>query len=316
MATTDSIQGTFVQDGFTLWSPATHELQCAILEGPLRTHYSTTYGINRRFVLEDVPGFSVISGLPQDIMHDLYEGVVPYELKCFLLHCIESRYFSFKQLNERILNFDFTEDRPTPIELRSTVQNIRQSASQMIALTRELPILVADLIPDKDEHWVSFLILLKICSIALSPITTPDTVAYLKVLVEEKLSLFKKLYPDKRIIPKQHYMVHYPSQIEQFGPLVQSWCMRHKAKLSFIKRASKRGNFKNLCQTVAKKHQLWLCYQLQCEHHLLYPSMQKSPKSSITKFSNEPEHIQEQLKHVHPITQLLTEDCTVERPAW
>lgn len=44
--------------------------------------------------------------------------------------------------------------------------------------------------------------------------------------------------------------------------------------------------------------------------------MQKSPKSTITKFSNEPEHIQEELRHLQPITELLTEDCTVERPAW
>ena len=316
IATTESMQTTFIESGFQLRTPTSHELHCTLLEGPLRTHYSTTYGVNRRSVLEDVPGFSVITGLPHDTMHDLFEGVVPYELKCFLFHCIEARLFSFKQLNDRISRFDFNEDRPSLIQLRNEDQKIRQSASQMIVLTRELPMLVADLIPETDEHWKSFIILLKICSIALSPITTPDTVAYLRVLIEEKLTLFVTLYPDKRIIPKQHYMVHYPRQIEQFGPLVHSWCMRHEAKLSFIKRASKRGNFKNMCQTVAKKHQLWLCYQLQCEDHLIYPSVQKSLKCTVEKFCNEPEHVQEALKRVCPIAELVDEDCTVERPAW
>lgn len=122
----------------------------------------------------------------------------------------------------------------------------------MIALTREFLMLVADKIPDTDEHWKAFLLLLKICKIALSPKTTPDTIACLRVLIEEKLFSFTKLYPDQHLKPKQHYMVHYPSQMEQFGPLIHSWCMRYEAKLSFIKRASQQGSFKNVCLTVAK----------------------------------------------------------------
>lgn len=38
-------------------------------------------------VLEEAPGYSVINGLPHDMMHDLYEGIVPYELKLLLQHC-------------------------------------------------------------------------------------------------------------------------------------------------------------------------------------------------------------------------------------
>ena len=29
-------------------------------------------------VLEEAPGYSVINGLPHDMMHDLYEGIVPF----------------------------------------------------------------------------------------------------------------------------------------------------------------------------------------------------------------------------------------------
>ena len=76
----------------------------------------------------------------------------------------------------------------------------------MIHLSREFPMLVADLIPDNDEHWYPFLILLKICSIALSPVCTYDTISFLRVLIEEKLELFKKLYPENSMILKQHYI--------------------------------------------------------------------------------------------------------------
>ena len=39
--------------------------------GLLGAHHSTNSGINRRSILEDIPGFSVVSGLPHDIMHHL-----------------------------------------------------------------------------------------------------------------------------------------------------------------------------------------------------------------------------------------------------
>ena len=51
------------------------------------------YGINRRSILQNAPGFSVATGIPQDIMHDLFEGVVATELQLFLTHCVESRFF-------------------------------------------------------------------------------------------------------------------------------------------------------------------------------------------------------------------------------
>ena len=79
----------------------------------------------------------------------------------------------------------------------------------------------------------------------------------------EEHTLFHKLYPDISIIPKIHYMVHYPSQMMQFGPLIHTWTMRHEAMLSIIKRAS-HGNFKNVSLTVAKRHQHLLCYHLNC----------------------------------------------------
>ena len=102
----------------------------------------------------------------------------------------------------------------------------------MIALCFNLLLLVGDRVPDDDENWLSFLLLLRICDIALSPICTSDTVEYLKLLVEEKLSMFKQLYPQSSITPKFHYMVHYSTQIENFGPLITSWTMSLNSVLS------------------------------------------------------------------------------------
>ena len=150
----------------------------------------------------------------------------------------------------------------------------------MIALCFNLPLLVGDRVPDDDENWLSFLLLLRICDIALSPICTSDTVEYLKLLVEEKLSMFKQLYPQSSITPKFHYMVHYSTQIENFGPLITSWTMRHESKLSFIKRASKCSNFKNVAKTVSDGHQHWQCCKLEMERPFLHITFESSSKKT------------------------------------
>ena len=278
-----------------LRDPETHFEQCSKLTGPLKDHYSTNYGINHLSVLEEVPGFSVVTSMPHDIMHDLFEGIVPLELKLLLSHCITCKYFTLQELNVRILAFDFPENMPTSI---SDISHIRQSASQMMTLTRFLPLIIGDKIPLEDDHWVSFLLLLKICGLSLSPSFTPDNVAYLSVLIEEKLSLFRQLHPGIRLIPKQHYTVHYPSQIENFGPLLHSWTMRQESKLSFIKRVSRQSNFKNVCKTAARKHQFWFCSKLVSLPHLLLPYLEKSPKGYTTCLENELDYVQVELLRI------------------
>ena len=83
-------------------------------------------------------------------MHDLFEGIVPYELKLLLRHCVQSKYFTIGELNARIEEYDFASNHPFLIDPKITtnpIAKIRQSASQMITLSRELPLLIADLIP-------------------------------------------------------------------------------------------------------------------------------------------------------------------------
>ena len=67
-----------------------------------------------------------------------------------------------------------------------------------------MPLLIGDFILVDDRHWENFLRLLKIEETQLA--------AYLALLTEEYLTEFSELH-DRRLIPKQHYMVHYPTQI-------------------------------------------------------------------------------------------------------
>ena len=80
-------------------------------------------------------------------------------------------------------------------------------------LAVNLPLMVGDLVPNTDEEWECFLLLLDILQICVSPVVSTDLVAYLTALIEMYLSAFCKCYPHKNIIPKQHYLIHFPSQI-------------------------------------------------------------------------------------------------------
>lgn len=70
--------------------------------------------------------------------------------------------------------------------------------------------------------------------------------------------MFTELYPLNNLIPKHHFMIHYPACIRQIGPLVHVWTMRYEAKHKFFKLSIK--NFKNITKSLAKKHQIAIAY--------------------------------------------------------
>ena len=273
-----------------------HSQHCSkISEEPLAAHYSTTYGGCRRSILMSVKGFSVMEGLPHDDMHDLLEGVLSYEMKLLLKYLFSSKYLTLEQFNDRLHNFEYGHSevgsKPSTISVQhlSADAKIRQSASQMMLLSHILPFLVGDKVPAGDCKYDCFLLFLQIMDITLAPAIHVDTIAYLQTLTSDHHTTFKELYPDCSIIPKMHYMIHYPQQILECGPMVRARTMRHEAKLNFFKQAAKISNLKNIPKTLAQRNQAWFCYQLQ-SNSLLHRQLQCGP-STVT-LQNEPTNTQ------------------------
>lgn len=281
LADKNDSQNFFRECEFEIRTPLSHVEHCKLLEGPNGSEASVEYGINRVPLLESVSNFSVINGMPHDIMHDLYEGVIPHELKLLLQHCIGENYFDLDLLNERLQSFDYgyneSGDKPAPL---TEVTKIKQTASQMKLFSNILPLLVGDRVPTDNPYWECYNLLLRVCDVCTSSSLTVDSAAYLEHLIEEHHTKFKSLYPNASIIPKMHFMVHYPQQIINYGPLVHTWTMRHEAKLRVLKRAARISNFKNVCQTVAKRHQHLMCLHM----HTMYNSgLIKPPETGPLK---------------------------------
>ena len=80
---------------------------------------STEYGVNNRSILMDLHYLAIYdSTCMPDVMHDLFEGVLQYETKLFLIHCIGSHLFTLDMFNSRMealeLCYGMDSDRPTP----------------------------------------------------------------------------------------------------------------------------------------------------------------------------------------------------------
>ena len=102
-----------------------------------------------------------------------------------------------------------------------------------------------------------------------APVITIEATYYLQFLIADHLELFTQLFPDETLKPKQHYLTHYPRCIRMVGPLVRLWAMRFEAKHNFFKRlAHITCNFKNICKTMAQRHQMYQCYRFCAKEHI------------------------------------------------
>lgn len=202
----------------------------------LRGFYSKHYGINVRTKLLGAPYFDPCEQLVEDVMHIFLEGVLAYEMKLLLNYYINDiKAFGLSDLNNRIQQFCYgysnSKNRPSLIlerDLEKTAStNLGQSASQMWLLSTVLPFILAEFVDTTTDQWRCLISIIELMSLCLANKISLTTIVYLKRAIKEHLQLFKSLYGNMcNIIPKQHYLIHLPSLIFKFGPLVRSWCMR------------------------------------------------------------------------------------------
>ncbi|EDO36381.1 predicted protein [Nematostella vectensis] len=176
------------------------------------------YGINQRSILNFTRYFHVVGGLPGDTMHDVLEGLLQYEVKEFLKYAMyEKRFLTLDNLNTSIRDFDYgysdAANKPSLISskiLNSGTNSLKQRGS---------------CIPGDDEKWQLFIILLEIVSIIFSEVITKDKAAHLRDLITDHHTRFATLYPECSIIPKMHYILHYPLTIVR-----ANWCIVNGTK--------------------------------------------------------------------------------------
>lgn len=65
-------------------------------------------------------------------------------------------------------------------------------------------------------------------------------------------------------------LLHYSGVIQRLGPLVRLWCMHYQAKHNYFVRVAEKGcNFKNICKTLAVRHQVHMLAKMPIMEHTM-----------------------------------------------
>jgi len=233
----------------------------------------TAYGITGKSPLNELSHYHVVPGLPPDAMHDLYEsGVATDVLQSLIKHYAESGNLSLDQLCVTIKDFKFkSHDKSNKPEVAivNGSFNFKQKSAQVWCLVRTLPLLIGHVVPTNDTKWEVAIALKEMVDIIMSPVLSPAGVTYLGDLVGHFHSVYQTEFPQVNLKPKGHYTLHYKESVLKYGPLKNLWTMRFEAKHSFfIDIVRRTKNRKNLCKTMAQRHQYMQAMHLQSSDYL------------------------------------------------
>lgn len=220
-----------------------------------------TRGIKMKCVLNDLKYFHILKNWSVDIMHDLNEGVIPFVLKGFFSKMIEIGLHSIESLNDWIQSFDYgsLNQRNLPSKISLEKSNLNQNATQSKCLLQHISFVFWKHWDNEylKYFWTCIQSLLRIVVICYSTEITQKNIDFLHKEIETHLDILKEL--QFQLIPKHHFLTHYPKVIEEMGSLVNMSTHRferkHKQLKSFMKNNS---NFTNITQTIARKHQEYL----------------------------------------------------------
>lgn len=273
LVTRDEIQDVIHADELRLRTKEGYDNNVRVVnEDPSQ---STTYGIHFNSPFNS-GNFHVVGGLPPDIMHDLLEGVVPYELALVLKALISKKFIQLDKINHKIATFKYgpLDKLDKPVTISVLGDTIKQNAGRTWCLLRLLPLMLCEWVPKNDPHWQWLLELKDIVEIIFAHTLAIGHVIHLQQMVQDHIHSFKILFPDARLKPKHHFLLHYPMQIMLFGPLRQCWCMRFEAKHNyFIRTLRTLNNYINPCATLATRHQYNMAYRLISDSAFLKEDM-------------------------------------------
>lgn len=239
----------------------------------VKTDFKDSFGYKNYCALNDLNYFHSINNRSQDIMHDVYEGAMPFTLHNFFDYLCSHEIITKDEIAKKILLFDYgTLERrnvPSPVFLKRA--NLNQNASQMHCLTKHIPFIFADLLSLKDikkrkhvhKAWKVIEYLLKINQIISSTVIKEADLVNLENFTTEFLKYTKTIF-DVDFIPKLHFMTHYSNTIRAMGPIIKLQMMRGDGKhQTFTRYAKRTNNFINICKTLTEKHQIEMISNLR-----------------------------------------------------
>ncbi|KAJ8684955.1 hypothetical protein QAD02_020748 [Eretmocerus hayati] len=225
----------------------THEAYDSAFQNRIINELHPHQGVIEKCEFNKAPIFKIGNNHYGDVMHDIGEGVCDYTLGGVLYNLInKDECFTIDDFNKRLEDFDFGPHEtniPRKIKFQKCKDKkkrgkqgkirLKQSAAEMLCLTRNLGLIIGDLVPEDNENWKLYLKLRQIVDIVTAPSFTQYDSTRLEYLVSKHNELYiRKVGPLK---PKMHFMTHYPRLMLENGPLINSWGMPFERKNKELK---------------------------------------------------------------------------------
>ncbi|CAG9761272.1 unnamed protein product [Ceutorhynchus assimilis] len=161
--------------------------------------YELSRGVKEVCVWNKLPNFDVTQNIYVDLMHDLLEGVLRYDIALIINDLINKKIFTLENLNERIKFFQFSKcnvGNPMPQIKMTHLKNkcIVISAAEMLSLTTYFGVLIGDLVPSEEPTWKFYVKIFEMMEILLSRYFTKVKLQYLGVLIEEHHNSFLEIF--------------------------------------------------------------------------------------------------------------------------
>jgi hypothetical protein len=183
-------------------------------------------GIREECIFNQLDNFHCVENIVCDLMHDLFEGVVKYDLAFYLQKLIENASLprlTLEVLNSLKQNFNYGSieigNLSKPIEASQlTDSSLKMSASEMKTFLLFLPLIIGHLIPRNNKIWSMILLLIDIAEFSLLPEFDDDALQKFKKVIMSYFAKYTKIV-GKPPRPKLHFITHYIQCVQNNGPL-------------------------------------------------------------------------------------------------
>ncbi|XP_045034735.1 uncharacterized protein LOC123475769 isoform X1 [Daphnia magna] len=193
-----------------------------------RDALSCQYGVNRRCPFSVLRYFYATKCFMHDLMHIFYEGTLNLETALLLRVLIPDDSYIIATVNYNISTLKSGREFTSPPPFRKSEildsKKLSFSSSEMSSVAMCLAIVLGEFVSSENPYFANFLLLLEIMTSLQSYSFTEKQLAVLQKNIEIHNKNHVFLYPKptdsagKAIFSKLHTLIHFPSQIKQFGP--------------------------------------------------------------------------------------------------
>jgi hypothetical protein len=218
-------------------------------------------GIKFDSILNQLKNFHICQpGLPPCISHDIFEGILQYDLILLIHHYSDTKADFYDFLNMSLTSLSETLGLGISFpEITKKTKKLPGKAYENWQILVLLPYIFKGLEIDFDaKEWLMFTNLVEICRIVCAHEISIGQVIYLSKVIDSFFLYRKLCFPEISLRPKHHYLAHYPLLIKLLGPLRVWWAMRFEAKHQYFKQCLLSAKcFINPTKTLTERHQLF-----------------------------------------------------------